>query len=140
MARRPSRDRRSLDSDTSGRARAPARRVAAAQAPDSVAAIVSRGGRPDLAGDTLPLVTAPCLLIVGGNDEVVLELNRKAYERMKCLRRLIVVPGATHLFSEPGTLEEVAQRARDWFVQDPVWPRQSRDTEVCSRPGLDYTG
>ncbi len=91
--------------------------VAAAQAPDSVAAIVSRGGRPDLAGDALPLVTAPCLLVVGGNDQVVLDLNRKAYERMNCLRRLSVVPGATHLFSEPGTLEEVAHRARDWFVQ-----------------------
>lgn len=91
--------------------------MAAAQAPDSVAAIVSRGGRPDLAGDALPRVTAPCLLIVGGNDQVVLDLNRKAYERMNCLRRLIVVPGATHLFSEPGTLEEVAHRARDWFLQ-----------------------
>jgi putative phosphoribosyl transferase len=91
--------------------------VAAAQAPDSVGAIVSRGGRPDLADNALPLVKAPCLLIVGGNDQQVLELNRQAYERMKCLRRLIVIPGATHLFPEPGALEEVARRAKAWFLE-----------------------
>jgi putative phosphoribosyl transferase len=91
--------------------------VAAAQEPHSVGAIVARGGRPDLADDALPLVTAPCLLIVGGNDRQVLELNRQAYERMKCLRRLIVIPGATHLFPEPGALEEVAQRAKAWFLE-----------------------
>ena len=76
--------------------------LAAAQAPESVGAIVSRGGRPDLAQGALPLVTAPSLLIVGGSDRQVLELNRQAYERMKCLRRLSVVPGATHLFPETG--------------------------------------
>jgi putative phosphoribosyl transferase len=91
--------------------------VAAARAPDSIGAVVSRGGRPDLAKDALPRVTAPCLLIVGGNDEQVLELNRDAYERLKCLRRLSVVPGATHLFSEPGALEEVSRQAKEWFLQ-----------------------
>jgi putative phosphoribosyl transferase len=97
--------------------------LAAAQAPESVGAIVSRGGRPDLAHEALPLVTAPCMLIVGDRDRQVLELNRQAYERMKCLRRLYVVSGATHLFPEPGTLEEVARRAKEWFVQYLVEPR-----------------
>jgi putative phosphoribosyl transferase len=96
--------------------------LAAAQAPESVGAIVSRGGRPDLAQGALPLVTAPSLLIVGGSDRQVLELNRQAYERMKCLRRLSVVPGATHLFPEPGALEEVARQAQEWFVQYLVEP------------------
>ncbi len=91
--------------------------VAAADAPDLVGAIVSRGGRPDLAGDCLPEVTAPTLLIVGGNDEGVLDLNREAHDRMTCPRQLDVVPGASHLFAEPGTLEEVARLAREWFVQ-----------------------
>ena len=91
--------------------------VAAAQAPETIGAIVSRGGRPDLAGDALPRVTAPCLLIVGGNDEQVLELNRQAHERLKCLRRLVVIPGATHLFPEPGALEEVARLAAEWFLE-----------------------
>ncbi len=100
--------------------------LAAAQAPESVGAIVSRGGRPDLADLALPLVTAPCLLIVGGGDQQVLELNRQAYERMKCLRRLVVVSGATHLFPEPGALEEVAQRAKEWFVQYLVSPADVR--------------
>jgi putative phosphoribosyl transferase len=90
--------------------------LAAAGAPDSVGAIVSRGGRPDLAGDALTRVTAPTLLIVGGNDEVVLELNREAYDRLTCNRQLDIVPGATHLFSEPGALEEVARLAREWFL------------------------
>ena len=76
--------------------------LAASQEPGSVGAIVSRGGRPDLAYDALPEVTAPCLLIVGGNDQQVLELNRKAYARLKCLRQLKVIPGASHLFPEPG--------------------------------------
>jgi putative phosphoribosyl transferase len=96
--------------------------VAAAQAPDTIGAIVSRGGRPDLAKGALPNVTAPCLLIVGGNDRQVLELNREAYERLKCLRRLIVVPGATHLFPEPGALEEVARLAKEWFLEYLVKP------------------
>jgi putative phosphoribosyl transferase len=91
--------------------------VAAARSPESIGAVVSRGGRPDLAGDALARVSTPCLLIVGGNDRQVLELNRQAYERLKCLRRLVVVPGATHLFAEPGALEQVSQLARDWFLE-----------------------
>lgn len=91
--------------------------VAAARSPSRVGAIVSRGGRPDLAGDALPSVEAPTLLIVGGDDEVVLELNREAYERLRCPRQLDVVPGATHLFAEPGALEEVARLAREWFLR-----------------------
>jgi putative phosphoribosyl transferase len=91
--------------------------LAAGQKPDSVGAIVSRGGRPDLARDVLPQVTAPTRLIVGGNDETVLELNRQAYDLLQCPRRLDVVPGASHLFTETGTLEEVARLAREWFLQ-----------------------
>ena len=86
--------------------------VAAAEAPASISAIVSRGGRPDLARDSLPRVTAPTLLIVGGNDEQVLNLNRAAYERLDCPRQLDVIPGASHLFPEPGALEEVARLAK----------------------------
>jgi len=89
----------------------------AAAAPDSrVAAVVSRGGRPDLAGDRLGAVRAPTLLVVGGNDDVVLELNREAAARLRCEHRLAVVPGATHLFEEPGTLEAAARLAADWFL------------------------
>lgn len=92
--------------------------VAAARAPGAVAAVVSRGGRPDLAGDChLSLVQAPTLLIVGGNDDVVIQLNEQALRRLRCPRKLVIVPGATHLFEEPGTLEEVARLAREWFVQ-----------------------
>jgi putative phosphoribosyl transferase len=90
--------------------------VAAAHAPGSVGAIVSRGGRPDLASDVLPRVTAPTLLIVGGNDEIVLELNREAYDLLECSRQLDVIPGASHLFPEPGALEEVARMAQEWFL------------------------
>jgi dienelactone hydrolase len=89
--------------------------VAAAARPEVVRAVVSRGGRPDLAGNALPRVTAPTLLIVGGRDEVVLEVNREAYERLPSEKRLEVVPGATHLFEEPGTLERVAELATQWF-------------------------
>jgi dienelactone hydrolase len=89
--------------------------VAAARWPEAIAAVVSRGGRPDLAGDALPLVQAPTLLIVGGNDEPVIALNRQAYARMTAQRELVIVPGATHLFEEPGTLEQVADLAADWF-------------------------
>jgi putative phosphoribosyl transferase len=89
--------------------------VAAAQRPAQVSAIVSRGGRPDLAGDRLPLVRAPTLLIVGGADTEVLMLNRTAERQMTCTCRLDVVPQATHLFEEPGTLEQVAERAARWF-------------------------
>jgi dienelactone hydrolase len=90
--------------------------VAAAQRPDLVRAVVSRGGRPDLAGHALAGVRAPTLLIVGGNDPEVLRLNRAAYEQMAAERKLVVVAGATHLFEEPGALEEVARLAADWFV------------------------
>jgi dienelactone hydrolase len=90
--------------------------VAAAQMPESVGAVVSRGGRPDLAGGALPRVQAPTLLIVGGEDLTVLELNRVAMTRMRALNRLEIVPGATHLFEEPGALETVAHLARDWFL------------------------
>jgi putative phosphoribosyl transferase len=82
-----------------------------------VRAIVSRGGRPDLAGDALARVTAPTLLIVGGDDEVVIELNREAYAQMRCEKRLSIVPGATHLFEEPGTLDQVVKLAAQWFTK-----------------------
>jgi dienelactone hydrolase len=89
--------------------------VAAARRPNAVRAVVSRGGRPDLAGAALARVHAPTLLIVGSADPVVLELNRKAYERLRCEKRLEIIAGATHLFEERGALEEVARLARDWF-------------------------
>ena len=89
--------------------------VAAAERPGRVRAIVSRGGRPDLAGDALPTVTAPTLLIVGGLDPAVIGMNRAAADRMRCEREIEIVPGATHLFEEPGTLEQVAARATAWF-------------------------
>jgi len=87
----------------------------AAAGKHDIAAIVSRGGRPDLAGDALPLVTAPTLLIVGGHDDVVIGMNEEAKARMRAETRLEIVPGATHLFEEPGALEDVAQLARMWF-------------------------
>jgi len=90
--------------------------VAAAQLPDDVGAIVSRGGRPDLAGEFLPKVKAPTLLIVGGEDDVVIELNEKARAQMRCEVKTEIVPGATHLFEEPGALEQVAKLASDWFI------------------------
>ncbi|MGH9283813.1 MAG: alpha/beta fold hydrolase, partial [Acidimicrobiales bacterium] len=89
--------------------------VAAARDPDGVAAIVSRGGRPDLAGDRLPRVQAPTLLLVGSLDPVVLELNRTAQARLQAPSSLVVVPGAGHLFQEPGALEAVADAAGEWF-------------------------
>jgi dienelactone hydrolase len=89
--------------------------VAAARMPARVKAVVSRGGRPDLAGPALPLVEAPTLLIVGGQDEPVIALNEQAYAMMRCERRLEIVPGATHLFEEKGALEQVALLARNWF-------------------------
>jgi putative phosphoribosyl transferase len=91
--------------------------VAAAERPEVVRAVVSRGGRPDLAGDALPLVRAPTLLIVGGNDPVVLQLNREVLALMAAEARLEIVPGATHLFEEPGTLDRVAESARDWLLE-----------------------
>jgi putative phosphoribosyl transferase len=89
--------------------------VAAAERPDDIAAIVSRGGRPDLAAGALPRVRAPTLLIVGSLDRLVLELNQQAFEQLPAEKQLVVVTGATHLFEEPGALEEVARLATEWF-------------------------
>jgi dienelactone hydrolase len=89
--------------------------AAAARRLEPVGAIVSRGGRPDLAGNALPRVMAPTLLIVGSEDDVVIELNERAMRAMRCEKRLEIVAGATHLFEEPGTLERVAELGRDWF-------------------------
>ncbi len=89
--------------------------VAAARAGDKIGAVVSRGGRPDLAGPALALVQSPTLLIVGGDDREVIELNRMAYEQMRCEKDLKIIPGASHLFEEAGTLEEVARLAAAWF-------------------------
>ena len=91
--------------------------VAAAELPNVVRAVVSRGGRPDLAGDALPHVQAPTLLIVGGADGPVIEMNKDAMRRMRSLVALEIVPHATHLFEEPGTLEEVARLAAGWFAR-----------------------
>ena len=87
----------------------------AAARDERIAAVVARGGRPDLADEALPVVRAPTLLIVGGDDDVVLELNRHACRRLRCTKRLALVPGATHLFEEPGALDQVVRLAIDWF-------------------------
>lgn len=104
--------------------------IAAAAQPARVRAVVSRGGRPDLAADALEAVETPTLLIVGGNDSEVLRLNRGALQRIPAESRLVIIPGATHLFEEPGALDQVAQHAADWFRQhlrprsaDPDTPR-----------------
>jgi dienelactone hydrolase len=91
--------------------------VAASKRPEAVSAIVSRGGRPDLAGDALPGVKAPTLLIVGGDDIAVIKMNQDALRNLMIEKKLEIVPGATHLFEEPGALEEVAHLARGWFVK-----------------------
>lgn len=91
--------------------------IAAAERPERVVSVVSRGGRPDLAGESLPLVRAPTLLIVGGADDVVIDLNERAMAHMVAPTRLEIVPGATHLFEEPGALDQVARLARDWLVR-----------------------
>ncbi|MDQ1458803.1 MAG: putative phosphoribosyl transferase [Actinomycetota bacterium] len=91
--------------------------VAAAERPGIIAAVVSRGGRPDLAGEYLRMVRQPTLLIVGGLDDIVIDLNRQAMTQLAGETRLEIVPGATHLFEEPGTLRQVANLARDWFIR-----------------------
>ncbi|MBO0797877.1 MAG: dienelactone hydrolase family protein [Blastocatellia bacterium] len=91
--------------------------VAAAEIGEEIGAVVSRGGRPDLARAALSRVVSPALLIVGGLDGMVIELNQEAYAKLRCKKSLQIVPGATHLFEEPGKLEEVAQLAADWFQQ-----------------------
>jgi putative phosphoribosyl transferase len=91
--------------------------VAAARSPKGIAAVVSRGGRPDLAGPFLPRVQAATRLIVGGEDTVVIKLNQDAYAQLRCDKDLQIVPGATHLFEEPGALEHVAELAADWFLR-----------------------
>lgn len=90
--------------------------VAAAEIPQDVGAVVSRGGRADLAGESLPKVQAPTLLVVGGNDDIVIELNEMARDQMQCEVKLEIIPGATHLFEESGALEKVAKLVSDWFV------------------------
>jgi len=96
--------------------------VAAAKDP-AIDAIVSRGGRPDLAGDALRAVTAPTLLVVGGNDGPVIGMNEEAYEQLRCEKQLVIVPGASHLFEEPGTLERVVELATEWYGRYLAAPR-----------------
>jgi dienelactone hydrolase len=91
--------------------------VAAAEMGGSVAVVVSRGGRPDLAGNTLERVRAPTLLVVGGEDSSVIQLNEEAYSRLHCEKALRIIPGASHLFEEPGTLEIVARMVTEWFSE-----------------------
>ena len=91
--------------------------IAAAELPENISAVVSRGGRPDLAGAALPNVKAPTLLIVGGEDDVVIDLNEQARAQMRCEVKIDIIPGATHLFEQPGALERVADLAADWFVR-----------------------
>ena len=91
--------------------------VTAAREPGAIGAVVSRGGRPDMAGTALPEVKAPTLLIIGGDDLPVIELNREAAEELRCPKAIKIIPGATHLFEEPGTLEEVARLASEWFAK-----------------------
>jgi pimeloyl-ACP methyl ester carboxylesterase len=91
--------------------------VAAAELGEKISAVVSRGGRPDLAGHALREVSAPTLLIVGGADHVVLQMNEQALRALRCEKALRVVPGASHLFEEPGTLDTVADLAADWFLR-----------------------
>ena len=90
--------------------------IAAAKLPDEIGAVVSRGGRPDLAKDYLPLVRAPTLLLVGGLDTEVIELNRQAMAQINAQKKIVIVPGATHLFEEKGKLEEVAKISKEWFL------------------------
>jgi putative phosphoribosyl transferase len=91
--------------------------IAAAKLPSEISAMVSRGGRPDLAGEYLPNVMSPTLLIVGSLDTEVIELNRRAMDQMKAEKKIVIIPGATHLFEEQGTLAEVAKLSIDWFLR-----------------------
>ncbi len=110
--------------------------VAAAKLPGLIAAVVSRGGRPDLAAEALDVVRAPVLLIVGGNDEIVITLNRQAHARLRCrLKQLVIIPGATHLFEEPGTLEQAASTAADWFVHHLTPEHSARVSDAVRMSG-----
>jgi putative phosphoribosyl transferase len=109
--------------------------VAAAERPNRVAAVVSRGGRPDLAGPALPRVQAPTLLIAGGHDEPVIELNQKAQAQLRNYNRMEIVPRATHLFEEPGALERVAELALAWFRRYFAEPVGARDEGPHGTPG-----
>jgi pimeloyl-ACP methyl ester carboxylesterase len=91
--------------------------IGAAKLPNDISAVVSRGGRPDLAADYLPQVVAPTLLLVGGLDTEVIELNRRAMAQMTAEKKLVIIAGATHLFEEPGKLQEVARASTDWFLR-----------------------
>jgi dienelactone hydrolase len=107
--------------------------VAAAELPDTIAVVVSRGGRPDLAEDALASVRAPTLLIVGGDDVPVIAMNQGALAKLRCPeKKLVIVPGATHLFEEPGTLEEVARLAAEWFAQH-LTPAVQARTQASTR-------
>jgi pimeloyl-ACP methyl ester carboxylesterase len=111
--------------------------VAAAERPGRVAAVVSRGGRPDLAADALPRVQAPTLLIVGGHDDVVITLNEQARARMRATVALRIIPGATHLFEERGTLEQVATIARDWLVGH-LRPMRGEPASAGAQPSVTH--
>jgi putative phosphoribosyl transferase len=113
--------------------------VAAAERPHAVGAVVSRGGRPDLAGAVLARVRAPTLLIVGGNDVQVLDLNRAALAQLRWEKELVIVPGATHLFEEPGALDEVARLARSWFERHLV-PAEPYATAADTTPSPGPSG
>ena len=104
--------------------------MAAAELDETISGVVSRGGRPDLAGHALPSVKAPTLLIVGGLDDPVLQLNREAYRKLNCKKELRIVEGATHLFEEPGALEEVADLAANWFREHLYSVESSQTTDV----------
>ncbi len=106
--------------------------VAAAGRPTTVRAVVSRGGRPDLAGPALAHVRAPTLLVVGGEDDVVIDLNRAAMHELRCEKRMVIIPGATHLFEEPGALENVSRLAREWF--ETYLPRMAASAEAHPHP------
>jgi pimeloyl-ACP methyl ester carboxylesterase len=113
--------------------------IAAAVRPEWAGAVVSRGGRPDLAGQALPRVQAPTLLIVGGKDFEVIELNRAAFEQLRCEKHLVIVPGATHLFQEPNALEEVAILARTW-LETHLARAQATDHTAPNGPGASVSG